>query len=249
MQNNISTCSSHTNKNSQHNLNAEAANTMRINNKRGGGEFSEIYNQQTGFVLKHDNFVEFGTIRTNTQLKLQGMEFDTTLSLQPPKKIAVIIPCYNEEKTIAQVIDEVFAVLPNAHIYVFDNNSSDNSRNIVKAKIDEIKSLDCHIERSEISNMESKKDFSCLHTRTSGALAHTCKNDKTAESYDFAPLRPASTHLDKNLDFKNYALNPAAHPNLTQNLDFIKMHPKPCTHTELVENLDFRNPHKIPHTP
>ena len=245
MQNNISTCSSHTNKNSQHNLNAEAANTMRINNKRGGGgESSEIYNQQTGFVLKHDNFVESGTIRTNTQLKLQGMESDTTLSLQPPKKIAVIIPCYNEEKTIAQVIDEVFAVLPNAHIYVFDNNSSDNSRNIVKAKIDEIKSLDCHIERSEISNMESKKDFSCLHTRTSGALAHTCKNDKTAESYDFAPLRPASTHLDKNLDSKNYALNPAAHPNLTQNLDSIKMHPKPCTHTESVENLDSKIPTK-----
>ncbi|MDY5951526.1 MAG: glycosyltransferase [Helicobacter sp.] len=172
------------------------------------------------------------------------MESDTTLSLQPPKKIAVIIPCYNEEKTIAQVIDEVFAVLPNAHIYVFDNNSSDNSRNIVKAKIDEIKSLDCRIERSEISNMESKKDFSCLHTRTSGALAHTCKNDKTAESYNFAPLRPASTHLDKNLDSKNYALNPAAHPNLTQNLDSIKMHPKPCTHPEFLQNLDSKTPTK-----
>ncbi|WP_254422406.1 glycosyltransferase [Helicobacter bilis] len=161
MQNNISTCSSHTNKNSQHNLNAEAANTMRINNKRGGGgESSEIYNQQTGFVLKHDNFVESGTIRTNTQLKLQGMESDTTLSLQPPKKIAVIIPCYNEEKTIAQVIDEVFAVLPNAHIYVFDNNSSDNSRNIVKAKITEINAL-------RASNLESQStDSKPLDSKT-----------------------------------------------------------------------------------
>ncbi|WP_158656677.1 hypothetical protein [Helicobacter bilis] len=37
MQNNISICFSHTNKNSQHNLNAEATDTMRINNKRGGG--------------------------------------------------------------------------------------------------------------------------------------------------------------------------------------------------------------------
>ncbi len=149
-------------------------------------------------------------------------------------RVAVILPCYNEEKTIAQVIDEVFAVLPNAHIYVFDNNSSDNSRNIIKAKIDEIKSLDCHIERSEISNMESKKDFSCLYTQ----------NNKTAESYNFAPLRPAPTHLDKNLDPKNYALNPVAHPNLAQNLDSIKMHPKPCTHTELVENLDSKTPAK-----
>ncbi|WP_236033615.1 glycosyltransferase, partial [Helicobacter cinaedi] len=91
-----------------------------------------------------------------------------------------------------------------------------------------------HIERSEISNMESKKDFSCLYTQ----------NNKTAESYNFAPLRPAPTHLDKNLDPKNYALNPVAHPNLAQNLDSIKMHPKPCTHTELVENLDSKTPAK-----
>ena len=63
--------------------------------------------------------------------------------------VAVILPCYNEEKTIAQVIDEVFAVLPNAHIYVFDNNSNDNSQNIVKAKITEINAL-------RASNLESQ---------------------------------------------------------------------------------------------
>ncbi|WP_285819261.1 hypothetical protein [Helicobacter bilis] len=40
----------------------------------------------------------------------------------------------------------------------------------------------CHIERSEISNTESKKDISCLRTRTSKALAHTCKYDKNLES-------------------------------------------------------------------
>ena len=102
----------------------------------------------------------------------------------------MILPCYNEEKTIAQVIDEVFAVLPNAHIYVFDNNSSDNSRNIVKAKIDEIKSLDCHIERSEISNMESKKDFSCLHTRTSGALATLAKMTRPQNLQFCTPTPP-----------------------------------------------------------
>ena len=37
----------------------------------------------------------------------------------------------------------------------------------------------CHVERSETSkNTESKKDISCLRTRTSEALAHTCKYDK-----------------------------------------------------------------------
>ncbi len=52
-------------------------------------------------------------------------------------KIAVIIPCYNEESTILQVIDEVHTALPKAQICVFDNNSSDNSLNLVKNKITE----------------------------------------------------------------------------------------------------------------
>ena len=42
-----------------------------------------------------------------------------------------------------------------------------------------IKSSTCHTERSEVSkNLETKKDISCLRTRTSEALAHTCKYDK-----------------------------------------------------------------------
>lgn len=43
------------------------------------------------------------------------------------KKIAVLIPCYNEERSIAQVIIDFHQVLPEAEIYVFDNNSTDNS--------------------------------------------------------------------------------------------------------------------------
>ena len=53
-------------------------------------------------------------------------------------KIAVIIPCYNEEKSIIAVIDEVRGVLPNAEIYVFDNNSTDKSADLVRAKIAEL---------------------------------------------------------------------------------------------------------------
>ncbi|BDB65223.1 hypothetical protein T36_1697 [Helicobacter cinaedi] len=41
-----------------------------------------------------------------------------------------------------------------------------------------IKATYCHTEQSEVSNTESKKDISCLYTRTSEALAHTCKYDK-----------------------------------------------------------------------
>ncbi len=42
-------------------------------------------------------------------------------------RVAVIIPCYNEAVTIAKVITDFRAVLPDAEIYVFDNNSSDNT--------------------------------------------------------------------------------------------------------------------------
>ena len=41
--------------------------------------------------------------------------------------IAVLIPCYNEELTVAQVVGEFRAQLPEADIYVFDNNSSDRT--------------------------------------------------------------------------------------------------------------------------
>ncbi len=54
------------------------------------------------------------------------------------KNIAVIIPCYNESLSIVQVIDDVHSVLPCAEIYVFDNNSTDNSASLVQAKIAEI---------------------------------------------------------------------------------------------------------------
>ena len=42
-------------------------------------------------------------------------------------KIAVLIPCYNEEKTIEKVVRDFRKVLPEAVIYVYDNNSSDRT--------------------------------------------------------------------------------------------------------------------------
>jgi len=47
-------------------------------------------------------------------------------------KIAVLIPCYNEELTIAKVIKDFAKELPNADIYVYDNNSTDNTSQIAK---------------------------------------------------------------------------------------------------------------------
>lgn len=46
--------------------------------------------------------------------------------------IAVLIPCYNEALTIGKVIDDFRKVLPEAVIYVYDNNSTDNTSQIAK---------------------------------------------------------------------------------------------------------------------
>ena len=46
------------------------------------------------------------------------------------KKIAVLVPCYNEELTIANVIEDFHQHLPEADIYVYDNNSSDKTAQV-----------------------------------------------------------------------------------------------------------------------
>jgi len=48
------------------------------------------------------------------------------------KKIAILIPCYNESKTIEKVINDYKKVLPEADIYVYDNNSKDGTDEIAK---------------------------------------------------------------------------------------------------------------------
>ena len=48
-------------------------------------------------------------------------------------KIAVLIPCYNEAVTIGKVVDDFHKALPDASIYVYDNNSSDSTAEIALA--------------------------------------------------------------------------------------------------------------------
>ena len=47
-------------------------------------------------------------------------------------KIAVLIPCYNESKTIAKVVKDYKEALPEADIYVYDNNSVDETDKIAR---------------------------------------------------------------------------------------------------------------------
>ena len=47
-------------------------------------------------------------------------------------KVAVLIPCYNEAVTIGKVVDDFKCVLPDADIYVYDNNSKDGTADIAR---------------------------------------------------------------------------------------------------------------------
>ena len=48
-------------------------------------------------------------------------------------KIAVLIPCYNEEKTVEKVVRDFRKVLPEAVIYVYDNNSKDRTAELASS--------------------------------------------------------------------------------------------------------------------
>lgn len=48
----------------------------------------------------------------------------------PNKKIAVLIPCYNEELTVEKTVSDFKHVLPDADIYVYNNNSKDSTKEL-----------------------------------------------------------------------------------------------------------------------
>src|SRR5688572_3037646 len=49
------------------------------------------------------------------------------------RRIAVLVPCYNEEIAVAKVVAGFRAVLPNAIIHVYDNNSSDRTVDVARS--------------------------------------------------------------------------------------------------------------------
>ena len=46
------------------------------------------------------------------------------------KRVAILIPCYNEALTVGQVIDKAREVMPQAQIFVYDNNSTDGTAEV-----------------------------------------------------------------------------------------------------------------------
>ncbi len=63
---------------------------------------------------------------TQTPQARAGIQVDTA-------KIAVLVPCYNEEAAIGKVVKDFRAALPNAAVFVFDNNSTDNTAAAARA--------------------------------------------------------------------------------------------------------------------
>jgi glycosyltransferase involved in cell wall biosynthesis len=48
-------------------------------------------------------------------------------------RIAVLVPCFNEEAAVATVVRDFRKSLPSATIYVYDNNSTDNILEVARA--------------------------------------------------------------------------------------------------------------------
>jgi glycosyltransferase involved in cell wall biosynthesis len=53
--------------------------------------------------------------------------------MKTTSSVAVLIPCYNEEATIAEVVHDFHRALPQARIYVYDNNSRDRTIEVARA--------------------------------------------------------------------------------------------------------------------
>jgi hypothetical protein len=66
------------------------------------------------------------------RLPNSGAEWSTNAP-QRRVGVAVLIPCFNEEAAIAKVVADFRAALPDAAIYVYDNNSTDHTVTVARA--------------------------------------------------------------------------------------------------------------------
>src|SRR5438445_13569593 len=58
----------------------------------------------------------------------------------PALRVAVLVPCFNEEAAIATVVGDFRKALPAAEIYVYDNNSRDRTIEVARAAGAEVRS-------------------------------------------------------------------------------------------------------------
>ena len=55
-------------------------------------------------------------------------------------RIAVLVPCFNEEAAVATVVADFRKALPSAQVYVYDNNSKDRTAEVARAAGAEVRS-------------------------------------------------------------------------------------------------------------
>jgi glycosyltransferase involved in cell wall biosynthesis len=61
-----------------------------------------------------------------------GLGVQRSESQQARQRLAVLVPCFNEETAIAQVVRDFRAALPQATVYVYDNNSTDRTMEVAR---------------------------------------------------------------------------------------------------------------------
>jgi len=104
-------------------------------------------------------------------------------------KIAVLIPCYNEEKTIEKVVKDFKAALPDAVIYVYNNNSKDRTAELAEAAGAVVRNEYMQGKGNVIRRMSREIDAEC-YIMTDGDDTYPAEN-----AHEMADLV-----LDKNVD-------------------------------------------------
>src|SRR3954447_13503749 len=81
-------------------------------------------------VLALSAMCERGGVMSRAEtIVAHGNEPDTRGGL----RVAVLVPCFNEEAAIAKVVADFRAALPGATVYVYDNNSTDHTAEVARA--------------------------------------------------------------------------------------------------------------------
>lgn len=104
-------------------------------------------------------------------------------------KIAVLIPCYNEEKTIEKVVKDFKAALPDAVIYVYNNNSKDRTAELAEAAGAVVRNEYMQGKGNVIRRMFREIDAEC-YIMTDGDDTYPAENAREM----------ADLVLDKNVD-------------------------------------------------
>jgi glycosyltransferase involved in cell wall biosynthesis len=126
----------------------------------------------------------------------------TEQALKKPD-VAILIPCYNEEVTIGKVVSDFRRVLPDATVYVFDNNSSDRTAQIAREKgavvIKEPRQGKGHVVRAMFTQVDADIYVMVDGDDTYPAEAAVDMVSKVAEGYDMVVGdRLSSTYFEEN---------------------------------------------------